>query len=240
LGKDATTTTRWQRLEQAATRTVLDVETWAPLAGALVLVATDADASVATWCSETAPFFGSAPAAARRSDELLDATAAVYWISVLASSGGDEPASWLFSTFKRSAVGLAAVTGTHELTAVLKRSARRPRPDDSDRLSFPSGHASRASAFGTLARRNAAHIHMGRGARAATQIGMTALGVATAWARLEAGKHYPTDVLVGWSLGHAVSGFMNDALLGTSPEDDIVLDVSIGRRGFAVGVRISS
>ena len=36
----------------------------------------------------------------------------------------------------------------------------------------------------------------------------------TAWARLEAEKHYPTDVLVGAALGHFISAVIHDSMMG--------------------------
>jgi hypothetical protein len=42
----------------------------------------------------------------------------------------------------------------------------------------------------------------------------TGFGYATAWARIEAGAHYPTDVLAGAALGNFVSLFVHDAFLG--------------------------
>jgi len=42
---------------------------------------------------------------------------------------------------------------------------------------------------------------------------------ATAWARVEAGKHYPSDVLAGAALAHFVTVFIHDAFLGL-PNDE--------------------
>jgi hypothetical protein len=40
------------------------------------------------------------------------------------------------------------------------------------------------------------------------------VAVATAWARVEAEKHYPTDVLVGAALGHFLTAVIHDSAMG--------------------------
>ena len=42
----------------------------------------------------------------------------------------------------------------------------------------------------------------------AASAGLYSLSLTTAWSRVEAGKHFPTDVLMGNALGAWVSGFM--------------------------------
>ena len=42
----------------------------------------------------------------------------------------------------------------------------------------------------------------------------TCLGAATAWARVEAGAHFPTDVLAGAALGNFTALLIHDAFLG--------------------------
>jgi membrane-associated phospholipid phosphatase len=42
-----------------------------------------------------------------------------------------------------------------------------------------------------------------------------------AWARVEARKHYPSDVLAGAALGHFLTAFIHDAFLNL-PEDGSV------------------
>ena len=39
-----------------------------------------------------------------------------------------------------------------------------------------------------------------------------ALLVGVAWGRIEAGKHYPSDVLAGYALGHFLAALVDNAL----------------------------
>jgi len=45
------------------------------------------------------------------------------------------------------------------------------------------------------------------------QLILTSLVAGTGWARIEASKHYPTDVLVGAALGNFIALLVHDAFL---------------------------
>lgn len=50
-----------------------------------------------------------------------------------------------------------------------------------------------------------------------TRVGTLAVG--TAWARVEADVHYPSDVLTGLALGHFIAAFFNEAFLMPKKND---------------------
>ncbi|MCC7125391.1 MAG: phosphatase PAP2 family protein [Acidobacteria bacterium] len=76
----------------------------------------------------------------------------------------------------------------------IKLATRRPRPDDSNRHSFPSGHT--ASAFATA---SVLDRHLGK------KVGIPAYAFASyvALARMSANKHHMSDVLMGAAMGLA-------------------------------------
>ena len=89
---------------------------------------------------------------------------------------------------------------------ILKRGTARERPQvdcpgqrlctpSLDRYSFPSGHTLHAVAFTTIALAYFPHV-------ALALVPFTAL---TAYARVALGLHYPSDVLVGATIGGAVA-----------------------------------
>jgi membrane-associated phospholipid phosphatase len=80
-------------------------------------------------------------------------------------------------------------------TVLIKEIVRRERPDESDNLSFPSGHASNAFALAAVAER---HYGWKAGVPA------YALAGAVAVSRLQRNKHYLSDVLAGSTLGYLV------------------------------------
>lgn len=237
-GQDATLTPGWKRVESAAVGAALDPETWAPLVGALLLQLDDADSRISNWAADETPLFGSNENAASWSDDFLRATEAAYWMSTLVTPSGEEPVDWVVAKVKGVAVGLAATNITTETTNALKRTTQRRRPDDSSSGSFPSGHTSSASAHSTLARRNVEVLRIGLGGRVALDMGLAALAVGTAYSRVEARKHFPSDVLVGYSLGRFVSSFVNDAFLGVESGEAVSLDLGADERGFVVGMQV--
>ena len=99
-------------------------------------------------------------------------------------------------------------------TDLLKYTTNRTRPDNSGHDSFPSGHVSITAACNTLATRNLQYLEMPDGARTGLRAGFLALSLTTGWSRLEARKHFPSDVLAGMALGHFFGAFIHDAFLG--------------------------
>jgi membrane-associated phospholipid phosphatase len=65
-----------------------------------------------------------------------------------------------------------------------------------------------------LASRNVATLPGTEASRTALQAGLTLLTVSTAWARVEAKQHFPSDVLFGAALGNFIGAFMHEAFLG--------------------------
>jgi membrane-associated phospholipid phosphatase len=97
---------------------------------------------------------------------------------------------------------------TYGLTEVGRAAFERGRPAGSSRASMPSGHAAIAFAAATLVHREAGPAW-----------GIPAYGVAglTAWSRVEADRHFPSDVLVGAALGCLVAGAVDSLHFGSGP-----------------------
>ena len=92
----------------------------------------------------------------------------------------------------------------------------------------------------TLPNRNLNSISMPKEMRIPLQIGNILLATGVGWARVEAGKHYPSDVLVGAGLGHFFSAFIHDRFYGTSQPKRLGLYVSPTRDGVMVGLSFGS
>jgi membrane-associated phospholipid phosphatase len=54
--------------------------------------------------------------------------------------------------------------------------------------------------------------------RTTLNVGSGAITAAAAWSRVEAGKHYPADVLVGVAIGNYVAAFFTEAFMGLGPD----------------------
>jgi hypothetical protein len=74
--------------------------------------------------------------------------------------------------------------------------------------------------------------------RAVIDAGLTGLTLATGWARVEAGLHYPSDVLVGMAIGDFNGAFFNDAFMGLQETVRVALAVEPVHAGAQLRVRL--
>ncbi len=235
-GQDVTLAPGWARVGKAAVNAATSPETWVPAAGALAFQAGHADRNLQKWAAEKTPLYGSRERAARMSNNLRDASEAVWLASAVAAPGGDD-AGWMVD--KSKGIGLQTGAGIlmRETVGVLKTTVDRTRPDGVGKGSFPSAHASGTSFYSTLASRNIETLGWPLAATTASQAGLAALTVATAWARVEANQHFPSDVLGGMALGHFLGVFFTDAFMGLDNQRNIVFLLEPSREGAIALVR---
>jgi membrane-associated phospholipid phosphatase len=217
-GQDAIYPVNLSRVPRAAYNALFDVQTLIPAAGAVVFGATHLDKKVSNWASEHNPIFGSKHNADKASDYLLIPLYAESLLTALVTPSGDDSKNWAYWKMKGIAVEGLALGATIGTTALLKEATNRTRPDESDDKSFPSSHSSTAFSSATLSNRNLNAISMPEEVRLPLQLGNIVVSTFTAWARVEAQKHYPSDVLAGAALGYFLTAFIDDAFLGL-PED---------------------
>jgi hypothetical protein len=235
-GQDATLNPGWTRIRNTAVDAVVSPEFWFPLAAALALQVDDWDEDLADWGSENTPVFGSPERAEDAGDLLANTAHATYFITALATPSGEDRSDWTKNKLKGLAVGLGAMSLNRVSTELLKDAMDRERPDDSDHESFPSGHTSAAATSATLASRNLESLSLSRGQRLAFRTAFVTLPFATGWARVEANRHFPSDVLVGAALGHFFGALINDAYLGFDAATEVRVTVNFGKEGGKVGL----
>jgi hypothetical protein len=80
-------------------------------------------------------------------------------------------------------------------------------------------------------------MQISRSAEIAADSGLVLLTAGTAWARVEAKRHYPADILAGMAIGHFISSFVNDAFLGLDNSRGVVPDAEISKNGFLLSVK---
>jgi membrane-associated phospholipid phosphatase len=212
----------WDRVGEAALQAAKSPWVWAPLAGAAVLQIDDWDQGVSDWAYDSNPVFGSVQHAQDWSD-YLEVTAGVAYVgSVLATPSGDYGSDWWSAKLRGGMVGIGAIGAASLTVEGLKQVVTRERPDGNPR-SFPSGHAAVAASADTLTVRNLQSIPMSDGARTAFTVGADVLTFGTAWARVEAGAHYPSDVLVGMSIGNFFGLMFSDAFLNDGLSERLAL-----------------
>jgi hypothetical protein len=223
-GQDATLFPGWHRVGKAALHAALEPGTWAPAAGAGLFQIGSLDRNLSHWASNHTPIFGSQTSAGTASDVLNGVSEGVAVITVLATPSGEQAGDWALNKAKGLGVDIAAVALTSGINTGLKAAVNRPRPNGLSQ-SFPSGHASNTSVCNTLSARNVDCLAIPDGARLGLKIGFASLTVSTAWARVEARQHYPSDVLAGMALGHFLGAFINDAFLGTEAPKNFFFSV---------------
>lgn len=223
-GQDALWPVDGERVAHAAHDALFSPATLVPLAGALAFQIDGFDERVSDWAVEHTPVFGSPDRAGTVSTDLRNALLLEAIVMPLATPSGDTLGEWAPAKLKGYGVELSALGVTGGITELLKDAARRERPDETDDKSFPSGHASAAFSAATLADRNLRYVDGLEDVRPVLDVANTVLAAGTGWARVEAGKHYPSDVLFGAALGHFLTAFIHDAFMNLPDDSNVDLD----------------
>jgi hypothetical protein len=187
--------------------------TWAPLLAAGVVHATDRDETWSQSGHEQKPLYGSDAHANHAADEgkqVLELLA--VGSALLAPVPAD--ADWT-RRLERAAVVLMARGAADGTTGWLKGEFDRERPNGKEK-SLPSGHATEAFAYATAAARNGEDFGWSPSQQLWWDVTMYSIASSVAWARVEVQAHYPTDVLVGASVGHFFTSWLYDAYLKTN------------------------
>lgn len=224
----------WERTRMAAKHAAAHPATWAPLLGASVFALDDYDNKAADSLANHNPLFGSQDRAGDVSDDLKSTLIITAGISALMVPESSDQNAFTHRG-EHLAVAIGGISMTRSLTEEIKDIVKRERPNQENDKSFPSGHASQAFSAATFASEN---FHERWGDTTATAWAdatlYTAAGL-TAWARVEAEKHHPADVLVGASLGNFIARFLDELLL--SDEQPATLSMYTDRHSLFVGVQ---
>lgn len=229
-GEDAIYPVDLERVSRAAYRALLDPQTLIPAVGAIVFATTGYDRKVSNWANKHHPIFGNKDVARDASNFLLIPLPIEVIGTALATPNGQDSKERAVSKLKGLAVEGAAVLLADGVSWGLQKAINRTRPDGGSG-SLPSVHASTAFSLSTLSNRNLESLPLSDEVRIPLQIGNVLLATSIAWARVEAGEHFPSDVLAGAALGNFFSAFIHDAFLGL-PERKRFLVISPLRRGL--------
>ena len=236
-GQDATYHPSLARIKDAAWRAATDWETLVPLGVAGAVAAGDMDRRTSTWAIQHHPVFGSESNATSASDYLVYTLLAETAVTATLTPQGDDQDPLLSKAEGLMVEGLA-LGGTEGVTEATKALAQRRRPEGNSNTSFFSSHASDAFANATLSNRNLDSIGLSDGAQAATYSANLLLATGAAWARVEGGHHFPTDVLVGAAVGHFISAFVYDAFLGLPENSRVHFGISPLGKGAEIWMKL--
>jgi len=205
--------------------------TWIPAAAALAVAPWDR--KISDWATSHTPVFGSVDNAQEASGRLLGYTHVSMLVTAVVEPGGEAP--WR-SRFNRILVEYGAIAASNGTTSLTKALITRTRPDGDGEDSFPSGHSTSAFASATLASFNLEGTPMPGGLRIGLDAGITTLAAGTAWARVEGGRHFPSDVLAGAAIGSFVSTWIHQCFLRDNPYESV--DLRIGRHEWSASARV--
>lgn len=212
-GKDATLAPGGYQVQYAAGQALRDPGTWIPALAAVVMAASGADTRVSDWARDQAPVFGNGDNATKVSDDLRHYTDAGVFITAFLTPSGP-PDEWLENKARGVAVEAGAVLATIGTTNLLKRTVGRRQPGGQGRESFTSNHATEPFARAALIRRNTDWLGLPGWVETTVDTSFYAIAAGSAWARVEAGLHYPSDQLAGAAIGNFIALFIHDAFLG--------------------------
>lgn len=223
----------FERVAKSGTRAIVDPMTWIPLLGLLVTSYHGNDKKISTWAIERTPVYGSNDRANTVSNILLGSEyAAVFGTTVLTPSG-DDPGQWTLSKLRGLTIEAVAFGSVTVSTTTIKGAVNRPRPTGGG-YSFPSGHSAAAFGCAAMASKNLDSIDLPWGVRAGFQVGLYTIASGVAWARVEAGRHYLSDVLASVAIGHLVASCFHDLFMGLDLPDDFGMNLDVKRRSVGL------
>ena len=210
-------TTRERRIHgDAAWRALTAPNTYVPLAAAAVIAAADLDEDISNELAGPQKVSlrndvqdGVGLVSSRQEADDISAivlqTSPLLWLGpTIANStnyccgrnGGDDH----YTTLKwQAAIGATAVT--FGMNRALKDNLGVVRPDGNGEGSFPSTNAALTSVAATLSRREIERLPISGTQKKIWQTVVTAWPVAASLMRIEAKRHFATDVLVGYAIG---------------------------------------
>lgn len=200
----------------AAWDAVADADVWGPTAGAGLFLLSDFDHRATRWAVDRQPLFGSIDSAKKFSDRTAIGLGLLSGLSLFAVDHEAHPTAleadgWIAAT---------ALLGP----GPVKNLIGRPRPAERDRDSTPSGHAVSSFAFASALSHDLDRMPMFEG-REGAKLGLRTLAYtvagASSWARVEAERHHPADILLGAAMGNFLTRFVNNLYTGRRKDDHV-------------------
>jgi hypothetical protein len=209
----------WHQVKQAAVKSAKDPIVWAPAAAALAFSFDDHDENFVESVSEDNPIFDSQEDARDVSDD-LESLAPLFWLgTTLGTPTGTDGKYDKRLKLKELRLGAGGVIATSAVTDFFKHTADRERPDELNDESFPSRHASSVAVYSTLTMRYVDYYNLPKWGRKLSNGALIAIPYITGYARVEANRHFPSDVLAGIALGNFFGMLVNNLLDSDGQEE---------------------
>lgn len=195
----------------------------------------DYDEKITAWAASEKGLFVNQENANSTSSNLIRYLRYEMYGSILFTPSMNQDGNFWDYLFSKTKGTVVVYTG--EQIPVLIRnemalSVGRLRPNEASNTSFPSGHATDAGTRNIITGKNLDAIEMDPDLRTGIKTINTTMAAVTMWSRLEANKHYPSDVLAGYALAAFFGGFIYDSLMNYDPNESFAL-MPLGDRIFA-------
>jgi hypothetical protein len=206
----------WQHVKQSFVKNVKSPHVWAPAAGAIIVRSTGWDRSIGEFFQNKNVFYDKKKEANTYSDTLNTILEVEMWTSGIFTNSWEEDGDWgkfAFHKAKGASVMYLTKSLSNSSTKQLKYATKRERPDGSDKMSFPSGHATATGTYRMIISRNLKSTDIDPKVKRYINGANGIVSAASVWSRIEGGSHFPSDALAGYAIGSFVSGFVYDILM---------------------------
>lgn len=227
------------RVKSAAKSSIYSAQTWVPLSGALLFSLGGFDLKFSNWLTSKTPLFGSENNARSSSENLKNVLYAQAFLFTLFSDNEKSSSSWYFDKGKKILVTGLGLTATLLLTRNMKKQSGRQRPNGIGDDSFPSEHSSTSFALSAVSIRSLDQTNLSRPWKTGLKLSSSILASSVAWARMESGRHYPTDVLVGAALGNLMTTFVYESFIDTRRAPNFSMHLAPTNDGFVSGFTLN-
>lgn len=205
----------------SAAQALRDPNVWAPVAAAVALQAGDLDEQISDQLRENTPLFGSSENALDASDDLRSASELAYISTALLAPAPTASSEWLLTKARLLGSELLSAELAGNLTTRIQHYTDREKPNQRNSNSMPSYHVTTTTFNAGLAQLNTGYLPISESSQQALNYSYDAIAGLTAWARVEAGEHYPSDVLAGWALAHFLGYIANDFIVPEAGQEQL-------------------
>jgi hypothetical protein len=146
--------------------------------------------------------FESTQGALDASEDFRRLAEAAQLSTALPAPAPESVGGWTATKVKLVGSEWLATEVTGEFATRLKDYTQRERPNGEDDLSCPSYDATSAAIRTHLTNLNIEYLPVEDDSKTLLSLASSGIGALASWSRVEAGKHYPSDVLLGWAPGN--------------------------------------
>lgn len=219
-GKSAWYPISGERVKNAFVKNATSAHVYAPIGGAVLINWMGWDYKISKWVNKERTVFNGQTESDNWSDNFNEIQKYEMYASILLTPSNNEVGSagnYLLNKARGGLLVAGASTGSRSVHHWVRSKTKRRRPNSKDYNSLPSGHATEAASRRVLVNRMLESTDYSSAVKTTVSSLNTGMSFAVMWARVEGRRHYPTDVLLGYSLGSFVSGFIYDSLINLDP-----------------------